>query len=484
MKNSKLNTKINATLFGLLLLILSTACTPTVPTVEPGAQPESENNSEENTLIDTDWDLLSIDGLSYENSGISLTFNSVNLSGSDGCNHFGGLYHIKDGSLVLDGPLAMTEMACPEMEQGAVFIKAFMTSGLFVHNGNQLTIQSDHGELVFMTPASAVLENTHWQLTSISQQDGIVSMAIDENIYFQIDENRVDGNGGCNAFGGDAQIDANNISFNNLFSTLMACLDDEVNQREREFLDALEKTVSYTINRQSLTLLDDKGNLVATFTAKDAEAEVGFDEENTGLKTMYVGTEQVDCVGVAPQKCLLVKENIEDDYTYFYDQISGFDWEAGFEYELLVSVTEIENPPADASSLSYELVEIVSVTPVTTSVTITGTKWSLVNLIVGGDAVVPIPAGAEVFFTISEESVTGGSGCNSFRGSATLSDDDGLSFGPLITTRMACSEDKMNLENGVLESLSSVSNYTLNGGLLELKNGNGLILATFKAAAG
>ena len=81
-------------------------------------------------------------------------------------------------------------------------------------------------------------------------------------------------------------------------------------------------------------------------------------------KTLYVGAEQVDCVGSAPQKCLLIKENPNDDYTYFYSHIEGFEWEAGYEYELRVKVTENDNPPADASSLHYQLVEVVSKTPV------------------------------------------------------------------------------------------------------------------------
>ncbi|MBE9473553.1 MAG: DUF4377 domain-containing protein, partial [Chloroflexi bacterium] len=40
-------------------------------------------------------------------------------------------------------------------------------------------------------------------------------------------------------------------------------------------------------------------------------------------KTIYVGSELVDCVGVGPQTCMLVKENPEDEYTFFYDQIEG-----------------------------------------------------------------------------------------------------------------------------------------------------------------
>jgi len=70
-----------------------------------------------------------------------------------------------------------------------------------------------------------------------------------------------------------------------------------------------------------------------------------------------------NCVGVGPQSCMLVKEKPKDEWTYFYDQIEGFKYEEGFTYELLVNEIPVPNPAADASSLRYELKNIVSKTP-------------------------------------------------------------------------------------------------------------------------
>jgi hypothetical protein len=80
--------------------------------------------------------------------------------------------------------------------------------------------------------------------------------------------------------------------------------------------------------------------------------------------TLYVGPERVDCVGVAPQRCLLVRETAETDYSYFYSTIEGFDYEPGYEYELLVEKTPVENPPADGSSIRWMLIEVVEKVPV------------------------------------------------------------------------------------------------------------------------
>lgn len=77
-------------------------------------------------------------------------------------------------------------------------------------------------------------------------------------------------------------------------------------------------------------------------------------------KTLFVHEERVDCEGVAPRRCLQVRESESEEWTYFYSTIEGFDYEEGTRYELLVSIEEVPNPPADASSLRYTLVEIVS----------------------------------------------------------------------------------------------------------------------------
>ena len=82
-------------------------------------------------------------------------------------------------------------------------------------------------------------------------------------------------------------------------------------------------------------------------------------------KRLFVGPSLVDCVGVGPQKCLLVKERREDEWQLFYDGIEGFDWEPGYLYEITVQIRQVEDPPADASSLSYHLIELISKTEVT-----------------------------------------------------------------------------------------------------------------------
>jgi len=77
-----------------------------------------------------------------------------------------------------------------------------------------------------------------------------------------------------------------------------------------------------------------------------------------GVEIYDISSELADCTGVAPMKCMIVNGK------YFYDQIKGFDFVAGYTYKLEVKKSErTEVIPADASSYSYELIKIISQNP-------------------------------------------------------------------------------------------------------------------------
>ena len=76
-------------------------------------------------LAGTHWSFVSIDGAPVAaDRPAELMFDADRMSGSAGCNRFGGGYAIRDGLLVA-GPMMATLMACPgpEMEQERVFFE-------------------------------------------------------------------------------------------------------------------------------------------------------------------------------------------------------------------------------------------------------------------------------------------------------------------------------------------------------------------------
>ena len=80
---------------------------------------------------------------------------------------------------------------------------------------------------------------------------------------------------------------------------------------------------------------------------------------NDSTKTLLIDSQLYDCVGVAPMKCMKVKELPAGELSLFYQNIEGFDYQAGTQYKVKVKVTDIPNPPADAPSIKYTLVEIL-----------------------------------------------------------------------------------------------------------------------------
>lgn len=107
---------------------------------------------------------------------------------------------------------------------------------------------------------------------------------------------------------------------------------------------------------------------------------------------------------------------------------------------------------------------------------ITGGEWRVEA--VAGEAIV---AGATVSIAFSDAGrVTGHSGCNRFTGRYTRT-GEGLSFGKLASTMMACPEALMRQERRVLEVLARVTRFDIDetGQLLLIgdKNDHALLTA-------
>lgn len=83
-----------------------------------------------------------------------------------------------------------------------------------------------------------------------------------------------------------------------------------------------------------------------------------------GEKQLFVAAETKKCnAGVMQKECLQVKYGLEQkDWELFYENIEGFRYEKGYNYELIVMDERVENAPADGSSIRYRLIKEVSKT--------------------------------------------------------------------------------------------------------------------------
>ncbi|SKB62151.1 parallel beta-helix repeat (two copies) [Salegentibacter holothuriorum] len=122
----------------------------------------------------------------------------------------------------------------------------------------------------------------------------------------------------------------------------------------------------------------------------DLEAESNLNQDTASNEiNMMVNSSTVNCSGEMEGTCLLVQEgdmigteNWEN--FYYYDRIEGFNYEAGFVYELIVKKTNVETPLGGGSSIKYELVKIVSKELPETTVPENATEISNVTELIAG----------------------------------------------------------------------------------------------------
>lgn len=106
------------------------------------------------------------------------------------------------------------------------------------------------------------LAGTSWQLVEMNGQ--LVRQDIDVTLNFE-DEQQISGSAGCNSYGGGYSIDGSSITFSQVFSTEMACMDETVMNTESTFLDALNAGGTYEHLGDSLTINAANGTTL-TFT--------------------------------------------------------------------------------------------------------------------------------------------------------------------------------------------------------------------------
>lgn len=115
--------------------------------------------------------------------------------------------------------------------------------------------------------AAPGLENTKWKLVSFGPSATPTPVLPGADVTLQFAAGgQVTGSSGCNSFGGQYKLNGNNISFDQLISTLRACVDPNVNQQEQRYLDALNSTGKVELTTSSLKIWYDNGNSVLNLT--------------------------------------------------------------------------------------------------------------------------------------------------------------------------------------------------------------------------
>jgi heat shock protein HslJ len=194
-------------------------------------------------------------------------------------------------------------------------------------------------------------------------------------------------------------------------------------------------------------------------------------------KTVYVGPYQVECAGVGPQQCLLVKEDPNAEWTFFYDRIEGFEYEPGYEYELRVMEEKIANPPADASAIRWTLLEVVKKTR-----SLEGTTWVLEAYLNSEGVLVSPLVDSEATATFANGQVGGNASCNTYFGNYRFHSDNRLSVEVMGMTEMYCfPEELMAQEQDFLAALDDAGAYVMAEDKLQIEDVSGQEILVFSA---
>lgn len=312
--------------------------------------------------------------------------------------------------------------------------------------------------------ATSKLANTEWVYQGRVTQGERTDVLPNTHVTLNFSETRASGDSGCNAYGGDYSQSGNEVDFKTLISTKKACLDDATTQQEQNFLTHLSKVSQYSINQDTLTLSDSTGT------------QLIFQRLET--KTLFVDSQLATCTGVGPMQCMRVRSDASQDWTLFYDSIEGFNYEPGYTYELRVSETPVENPPADGSSIKTTLIEVVKKEPVATA-SLANTEWVYESLQTDGALKTVLP-NTELTLNFSETQASGNAGCNLFSGDYSQNGAQ-LSFSSLVSTERACLDaDATQQEQDFLSHLGQVTQASLNQDFLVLTDSTGAQL-NFKA---
>jgi len=115
--------------------------------------------------------------------------------------------------------------------------------------------------------AGTSLDGSSWVLKTFQDETGeTVNVMPRSTITALFQADQVSGIAGCNNYSASYQANRNKLYFDTVATTRKMCNTPlGIMQQENSFLAALDSTTSYKLKRNSLEMLDSKGNTLLTF---------------------------------------------------------------------------------------------------------------------------------------------------------------------------------------------------------------------------
>ncbi len=217
------------------------------------------------SYVDKKMVLTQLNGKNIASTSVYMTLKGETgmINGKSGCNSFGASYKLDKDRIQISRGMG-TLMACDaeSMKLENDFLKALEQQNFTIETkGNAVTFLNSKKEKVMVFEVQdeksiwSFINGKKWKLIQMDRVGKDYGKAY---ITFDVKNQKVYGNGGCNNFFGTFSTADNNISFSGLGSTRMACMNDESMHTEGKIMEYLsEKTVSYDVADQTLNFYVD-----------------------------------------------------------------------------------------------------------------------------------------------------------------------------------------------------------------------------------
>lgn len=174
--------------------------------------------------------------------------------------------------------------SCLGLGQANESCAAVMTPGwraVFTVNGETYEVRTDETgsnirsadisvEMPGATGDETGLEGQQWNLVSFGPEGSETPVAEGSMVTLTLENGQAGGSGGCNSYGTPYQLRGEEITFERVTSTLMACAEEAVTQQEQVYFQALETATLYEVQDNRLVITYDGG--VLTFEAAGSAA--------------------------------------------------------------------------------------------------------------------------------------------------------------------------------------------------------------------
>jgi heat shock protein HslJ len=202
------------------------------------------------------------------------------LTGNTGCNDYSARYTLSgegaQGQITITDVAMLAQAACRSeqaTQQEMVYLQFLPLMATYQSNGLWLQMCSADRSfcLEFVSDLRAILQETQWAATQYTSGTGAVTPIIATNppVSALFSGGIVKGYAGCAFYEGQFSVTGATITITALHlsaaSESTADCPPEVYNQEVLYLEALSKAKSYLGTMETLTLLDENGNLLIDF---------------------------------------------------------------------------------------------------------------------------------------------------------------------------------------------------------------------------